>query len=82
MGMYDEVIYSAPCFNCGMVLTDWQTKDGPCCFEKMLPHQVMRFYTTCEKWDSKYNKSGCGQWNEYEVIPPTSLDIRRVVRPD
>jgi uncharacterized protein (DUF983 family) len=58
MGMFDNVRYSAPCYACGAVLTDWQSKDGPCMLETVEPEQVQGFYTSCPN---------CKKWNQYKV---------------
>lgn len=66
MGMFDHVTYSAPCFNCGEILTEWQSKDGPCTLATLHPSQVEHMYANCGR---------CNAWNEYRVIldnpPPT-----------
>jgi hypothetical protein len=45
--MYDFVVYSAPCPNCGHTLTNWQTKD--CCgrHETLQPWLVYNFHSIC-----------------------------------
>ena len=55
MGMFDNVRYEEPCWRCGKVLTDWQSKDGPCELLTLEPKDVYSFYTYCE----------CGAWNEF-----------------
>jgi hypothetical protein len=47
MGMFNWVNYKAPCPNCGMEITDWQTKEGYCHMVTIEPWQVKLFYTTC-----------------------------------
>ena len=69
MGMFDHVKYEAPCAKCGVILTDWQSKDGPCLLQTLDPHQVRNFYTSCD---------ACKQWNEYDVIPRDIVLVRRV----
>lgn len=63
MGMYDIVEFSAPCFKCPEILTDWQSKDGPCDLQTLQPYEVKRMYTKCPR---------CKSWNEYEIVlvPP------------
>ena len=58
MGMYDNVKYTANCLNCGIELSDWQSKDGPCELATLSPGSVRNFYTTCHR---------CDFWNEYGV---------------
>jgi hypothetical protein len=66
MGMFDYVRYSAPCFKCGEVLTEWQSKDGDCALDTIEPPIGGRFYADCPK---------CRTWNEYKVIPPRASEI-------
>jgi len=60
MGMFDNVRYSAPCFKCGRVLTDWQSKSGNCLMETLEVDQVTNLYTECD------NRQ-CKAWNEYNT---------------
>lgn len=61
MGMFDEIKYEAPCWKCGELLIDFQSKDGECCGRKITPKSlgVGSFYSLCRK---------CQAWNEYDVI--------------
>lgn len=58
--MFDYVRYEAPCRKCGLLLTNWQTKDldEPFCniLEVDNP-QIQRFYDNCKT---------CDTWNEFE----------------
>ena len=58
MGMFDKVKYEAPCHYCEHILTEWQSKDGPCTLDMLEPWQVHYFYEHCPK---------CGGWNQYLV---------------
>ena len=69
MGMFDDVKYEAPCAKCGTVMTEWQSKDGPCIGTTLDPHQVRNFYAICRN---------CQQWNEYDVVPRHIMLVRRV----
>lgn len=57
--MFDWVDYEAKCWRCGEELTKFQSKDGDCLLNVLLPKQVTRFYDSCPK---------CRAWNEYRVI--------------
>ena len=59
MGMFDHVVYSAPCAKCGEVITSWQSKSGRCMLETLDPSEVEYFYGSCTQ---------CGQWHEYNVV--------------
>lgn len=67
MGMFDWVYYTTTC-DCGRVLLDFQSKDGPCTMRRIEPHEVKRFYTMCR----------CGLWNEYEVDAEVDVIVRRM----
>lgn len=58
--MYDTVTAEHPCWNCGDILDQWQTKrriDGQSAgLETLDVDQVAEYYTSCD---------GCGAWNEY-----------------
>ena len=56
MGMYDEIITPELKCECGAVLKDWQSKDGPCLLENLHFAEVNNFYTGCEE---------CSKWYEY-----------------
>ncbi len=58
MGMFDYVKYSAPCSKCGIIITEWQSKDGPCFLENLEPEKVQNFYGNCP---------ACGKWHDYKV---------------
>lgn len=40
MGMFDDIVYEAPCPICGTPLKGWQSKDAGCCLEKLTPAQL------------------------------------------
>jgi len=67
MGMFDYVNYSAKCSYCGVEITEWQSKDGPCALKMLEPKDVRTFYAYC----------GCKVWNEYNVIVKT-YEVQRV----
>lgn len=75
MGLFDYVIYEAPCAKCGAPLRDWQTKSTPDPYmERLTPDKIVGgvFYTECR---------ACKTWNEFAVVP-TGYLIRRVEAPD
>jgi hypothetical protein len=55
MGMYDNINFEMNCPKCGKLLSDFQSKDGPCILEMLEPDSVMNFYTSCD----------CGEWVEF-----------------
>lgn len=64
MGVFDTVVFTAPCKNCGELLDSWQTKSGPCMMATILPHECHDFYEYCPK---------CGTKNHYDVEAVMSL---------
>jgi len=69
MGMFDHVNYSRECYNCGHVLTGWQSKSGPCTMETLEPWQVTNLYTNCPE---------CGAWNEYKVDAEVEVTVKSI----
>lgn len=70
MGLFDYVIFEAPCVKCGTALRGWQTKSTSDPYmEHITPDKIVggEFYATCD---------ACGQWNEFQVVP-TGYVIRR-----
>ena len=55
MGMYDDINFEMNCPKCGKLLSDFQSKDGPCILTMLEPDSVMNFYTSCD----------CGEWVEF-----------------
>jgi hypothetical protein len=72
MGMFDYVEYEVDCPFCGEELSGFQSKDGECSLATIKPEDVQRFYTSCEH---------CGNWVEYEYIPPQDAQIVLVTNP-
>lgn len=58
MGLFDYVKYEAPCWNCGKILTKFQSKDADCTLTEVTPSDVKNFYNCCPN---------CFAWNEYKV---------------
>lgn len=58
MGMFDNVKYENNCIKCGRLLTNWQSKSGPCILATLEPWEVKEMYTCCPS---------CRTWNEYDV---------------
>lgn len=70
MGLFDYVIFEAPCSQCGEPLRGWQTKSTPDPYmESITPDKIVGgvFYTSCHR---------CDTWNEFEVVQ-TGYVIRR-----
>lgn len=40
--MYDHVDIKIKCPKCGTILNDFQTKDGPCCYDNIGPLSVFK----------------------------------------
>jgi hypothetical protein len=57
MGMFDHIKFEDSCWRCGTILTNWQSKDGPCMLAVLEPRDVMFFYEGCDI---------CGAWNEFK----------------
>lgn len=71
MGMFDYVKYSAPCFKCGEIITEWQSKDHDCTLAVIDVAKVQGFYGDCKK---------CGEWNEYKVeVKEREITEKRLV---
>jgi len=68
MGMFDHVKHSAPCPNCQTIITDWQSKDGPCLLKELEPWQVFIFYTSCPN---------CKYWVEAMVDAEVEHVVKR-----
>ncbi len=60
MGMFDYVEYEMPCPDCGVLVDNFQSKDGPCVLDTVSPCDVQEFYTTCP---------GCGTWIALYATP-------------
>jgi len=58
LGLFDYIRYEIPCPACGVKVSDFQSKDGPCLLETLEPHDVEHFYTSCKS---------CGQWIDVNV---------------
>ena len=74
MGMFDYVNYSAPCKECGEILTGWQSKSGDCVLDAVEPETVGYFYDFC---------SNCQAMNEVTVestITYTDVKFKQTVR--
>lgn len=61
MGMFDYVKHEAPCYKCGNVLTEWQSKDGDCELATLDITQIDCFYEYCDN---------CKSWNQYRRVNP------------
>lgn len=72
MGMFDYVDHEAPCFKCGEMLDDWQSKSGDCSLDTLSTDEVDNFYTSCDK---------CKTWNEYKAIPQRGRKFKRIDHP-
>ena len=74
MGMFNYVKFSAPCRECGTVITDWQTKSSgeSLSMSEVLPIDCQNFYTVCHQ---------CETWLEYKVVPTAYelVEIKRVL---
>jgi hypothetical protein len=73
MGMFDSVIYEAPCYNCGVKLIRFQSKDGPCALKDFTPGQLVVvaggdaiFYDYCRD---------CETMNYYLAVPQVELPV-------
>lgn len=66
MGLFNDVIYAAPCPSCGTQLTGWQTKDGDVWMRRVTPLEMWHesevkfptFYTGCRE---------CKMWIDISV---------------
>lgn len=66
MGMFDYVRYEHKC-ECGEIVTEFQSEDGPCLLKTLTPHQVKVFYTSCDN---------CGRWIQLYTkdLPPIPIE--------
>ena len=53
MGMFDWVAFEMDCPKCTKPVRGFQSKDGPCGLDVLLPWTVDNFYSRCEACDSK-----------------------------
>ncbi len=59
MGMFDYVKYKEqPCYKCGAMLKNYQTKDSGCNMDTIEPWQCLNFYDYCDN---------CKTMNEFAV---------------
>ena len=65
MGIFDDVIFSMPCPNCGSIITGFQTKDGDPYLRKVDFHSLRNFYASCKK---------CHVWVVFNRKPAQSID--------
>ena len=56
MGMFDYVDYECTCPVCHSKVDGFQSKDGECWLNKVLPGEVSNFYSSCKQ---------CGCWIEF-----------------
>lgn len=56
MGMFDYVDFIVECPECGSLMRDFQSKDGPNNLDHLQPWEVNNFYSSCES---------CGAWIDY-----------------
>ena len=71
MGMFAYVNHTAPCQQCGHVLTEFQTKHLDDLFMQTVEAEAVVggvFYTSCDK---------CGIWNEWRVVPAQGVRIEK-----
>jgi hypothetical protein len=74
MGMFDYIKYSCACPECGAIVREWQSKDGPCVMSTLDPWRVENFYTSCP---------GCKTWLDAnvtadveEIVHSLTVDVR------
>lgn len=60
MGMFDYVVLPEPipCPKCGAPIKVFQSKDRECLMDNLTPHDVHRFYTSCDNDE-------CNTWVEF-----------------
>ena len=89
MGMFDEIIYEAPCLKCGKTIKGFQSKSGERVLGRLTPAQLYkvantkwrigRIYGFNERITSEptfYSDcKRCGTWNEY------TFKSRRLMQP-
>lgn len=66
MGMFDNVDFKHPCPGCGIILDQWQTKDGECVLETISSSGVNNFYDMC---------IDCDLWIEFDRVSITELQM-------
>ena len=66
MGMFDYIEHSYTC-DCGNVVDDFQSKDGPCQLLTLTPLQVNNFYSNCDKCHTRLNFSRYTALSDTEI---------------
>jgi len=66
MGMFDNVDFKYPCPECGLMLNQWQTKDGDRVLETISSSGVNNFYDICVE---------CDLWIQLDRVGATELQV-------
>ena len=53
MGMFDYVHFAMDCPTCGTIVSNFQSKDGPCDLKTIEPDGLNNFYTSCKNCSSR-----------------------------
>jgi hypothetical protein len=69
MGMFDYVRYSAKCPICEGLITEWQSKSGPCRMDTLEPWQVDSFHAPCSR---------CHAWVDATVEAEVEHVVKRL----
>lgn len=67
MGMFAWVHgVSKPCWKCGHIMTEWQTKDIYDLSVTVNHPDLEKFYNSCSK---------CETWNQYKKVSPATIVV-------
>ena len=84
MGMFDFIEFEATC-PCGEVITDWQSKDGPCELGLLKPLMVSNFYASCKncgRWHDYHRSMAAPELPEFGSMDDFAIDIKAANRTD
>jgi uncharacterized Zn finger protein (UPF0148 family) len=70
MGMFDNIIFSTKCSECGAVLDDFQSKDGTCILDSLEFWKVDNFYSGCPN---------CNRWTEFTLKKEAAERVQKAI---
>lgn len=72
VGMFDDIVYSAPCPMCRTDLKGWQSKDGGCSLSQLSAWELWNEARRGEPVHIYTNCDTCGTWVEF-ILSPGSI---------
>lgn len=73
IGMFDDIVYEMSCPICQTILSDWQSKSGPCHLAKLNPAQLWT-ESSLKSVEWYENCDNCGTWVTVSISPGTMID--------